>query len=66
MNTLIKIHKKISENLILKLIESDRIVDPLIVARDPGEDVWKSGLGTSGSERSQSCQIPTAVLHVAV
>jgi len=41
-------------------------VDPSIVAVDPGEDVRKSGLGTSGPERGQPGQIPTAVLHVAV
>ncbi len=45
---------------------SNRLVDPSIVAVDPGEDVRKSGLGTSGPERGQSGQIPAAVLHVAV
>jgi hypothetical protein len=45
---------------------SNRLVDPSIVAVDPGEDVRKSGLGTSGPERGQPGQIPAAVLHVAV
>ena len=45
---------------------SDRPVDPVVVSGDPGEDVRKSGLGTSGPERGQSGKVPTPVLHVAV
>ena len=41
-------------------------MDPVVVSGDPGEDVRKSGFGTSGPEGGQSGKVPPAVLHVAV